>query len=402
MVSLRWNYYSWDFISDISKVIDPFKELLQLVILFVFFFGVVYVNLPRIYTEHPKGKFVVIAIASILALGLFYAKPYVNFFFESFAIIGFILIITVMFLMMFNLVRQFNADKSIAFTFSYSLIFVSFLILSPSLFDTLEKTIPSLVSILSILFILSFLFLIYKAFEYIFKGFKTDSKGWAGHLRHKTIHNVDRDYIRREINEEKEEEKEIKDKIIPLTNISSKDIDSIERGIRHISEAIKHRPLLSDNDKIHISNTLKKIGSFENHAKKSLDNLMMITLKWKKKDKSKINEMERRLSKTHEKYKKDLIKKEIDMEKQKLVIFDYLNNQYMTVYGFLENFDNWIGKSVKSIELNNSRDAYACIMIARQLLNNSIHALQNLFRYEKKAIEINKFEQQLLNKELKH
>ena len=149
----------------------PIGEWVVLILLCGLFIAIAGAILPKRLTEKRYGKAVTTFVGLILGIGLFMSKKLFNFNLESFGFLAIFLIIILMFLVTYGLLKmEFNKDMAVSI--SYCMIFLTFYIMSPSLFDTFAETLP----ILNGIFFLTFLYIVGKLFFNMVKGTGGDIK----------------------------------------------------------------------------------------------------------------------------------------------------------------------------------------------------------------------------------
>lgn len=153
----------------------PIGEWVVLILLCGLFIAIAGAILPKRLTEKRYGKAVTIFVGLILGIGLFMSKKLFNFNLESFGFLAVFLIIILMFLVTYGLLKmQFNKDMAVGI--AYCMIFLTFYIMSPSLFDTFAETLP----ILNGIFFLTFFYILGKL---IFNMVKETGEGVKDKIR---------------------------------------------------------------------------------------------------------------------------------------------------------------------------------------------------------------------------
>ena len=142
------------------------RPLLLLCGLFIAIAGAIF---PKCLSEKRYGKAVTIFVGLILGIGLF------NFNLESFRFLAVFLIIVLMFLVTYGFLKM-QFKKEIAVSITYCMIFLTFYIMSPSLFDTFVETLP----ILNGIFFLAFFYILGKL---IFNMVKETGEGVKDKIR---------------------------------------------------------------------------------------------------------------------------------------------------------------------------------------------------------------------------
>jgi len=149
----------------------PIGEWVVLILLCGLFIAIAGAILPKRLTEGRYGKAVTIIVGLILGIGLFMTRKLYNFNFESFGFLGIFVIIILMFLVTYGLLKM-HFNKDMAIGISYCMIFLTFYIMSPSLFDTFANTLP----ILNGIFFLTFFYITGKLVFNMLKGTGEDLK----------------------------------------------------------------------------------------------------------------------------------------------------------------------------------------------------------------------------------
>jgi len=179
----------------------PYGDWLLLIIFCGLFIAISGAVLPRHLTEKRYGKAVVTFTGLILGIGLFKAKDIYNFNLESFGFLAIWIIILIMGFVMYGLTKI-GLAKSTAVSVTYCVMFLSFFLLSPSLFDAIAEAFP----LVNLIFIVLFFYIIGKPLLSAF-GNKNPLK--AARQIAKTNFTSDQDV---EIDKEQEEDKaEVKD-----------------------------------------------------------------------------------------------------------------------------------------------------------------------------------------------
>ena len=148
------------------------RPLLLLCGLFIAIAGAI---LPKRLSEKRYGKAVTIFVGLILGIGLFRSKKLFNFNLESFRFLAVFLIFVLMFMVTYGFLKM-QFKKEIAVSITYCMIFLTFYIMSPSLFDTFVETLP----ILNGIFFLAFFYILGKL---IFNMVKETGEGVKDKIR---------------------------------------------------------------------------------------------------------------------------------------------------------------------------------------------------------------------------
>jgi hypothetical protein len=132
-------------------------EWVLIIILCGLFIAIAGAVLPKHLTEKRYGKALVTFIGLILGGGLYLAKDLYNFSLESFGFLAFGIVIIIAAAVTFGLTRI-GFSKSTSIGLSYCLVFMTFAMMQPSLFDSIARTLP----ILNLIFYLMFFFMLGK------------------------------------------------------------------------------------------------------------------------------------------------------------------------------------------------------------------------------------------------
>jgi len=167
----------------------PIGEWVVLILLCGLFIAIAGAVLPKRLTEGRYGKAVTIIVGLILGIGLFMTRKLYNFNLESFGFLAIFIIIILMFLVAYGLLKM-HFNKDMAIGISYCMIFLTFYIMSPSLFDTFAETLP----ILNGIFFFTFIYIIGK---FIYNMLKGTGEGLKDKIKstfmNKTEPKIDRD-----------------------------------------------------------------------------------------------------------------------------------------------------------------------------------------------------------------
>lgn len=153
----------------------PVGEWIVLILLCGLFIAIAGAILPKRLTEKRYGKAVTTFVGLILGIGLFMSKKLLNFNLESFGFLAIFIIIILMFLVTYGLLKmQFNKDMAIGIT--YCMIFLTFYVMTPSLFDAIADSLP----ILNGIFFLTFFYIIGKT---LFNAFRGTGEGFKDKIK---------------------------------------------------------------------------------------------------------------------------------------------------------------------------------------------------------------------------
>ncbi|MFC1813663.1 hypothetical protein ACFL03_13345 [Thermodesulfobacteriota bacterium] len=373
----------------------PVGEWVIVILLCALFIAIAGVTLPASLTEKRYGKALITIVGLILGVGLYMAKDLYNFNLESFGFLAIALIIIVAMFVTYGLIKK-GASKTVASAVTYCLMFLTFFLMTPSIFDSFAKSFP----LLNLFFFLAFFFVIGKLILTFFKHPK-DTYDSARDLSHANIEQPDAELIEREIDDEEKERKQVKHKTIRLTKRELREIDDISDNLKEIEKILKHSDAITEEAKNDIAQTLSKIGNMEADFVKGLNLLKQHVRYYRARDQNKIHELEKRLSQAKDDLKTHKIKKELHLEKKKLEIFEFINEHYDKIMKFLEDFDLQIQKAVIYIKENDPKGAVHPVQTARNGMNIIYHILKDFKKHEFYLLNLSKKEEKILKKEKK-
>jgi hypothetical protein len=254
----------------------PIGEWVVLILLCGLFIAIAGAILPKRLTEKRYGKAVTIFVGLILGIGLFMSKKLFNFNLESFGFLAIFLIIILMFLVTYGLLKmQFNKDMAVSIT--YCMIFLTFYIMSPSLFDTFAETLP----ILNGIFFLTFFYILGKL---VFNMVKGTGEGVKDKIKSTFI---DKDKAADQGSTAPEQEKTMK-RIGGTMKIKDATLKSMlklkGRYDSLITELNKLNGWMDDDQARAATKALKEIGRTKPIVKKGYDKLTETILKYKEVD----------------------------------------------------------------------------------------------------------------------
>ncbi len=129
----------------------PLGEWVVITLLCALFIAIAGAVLPKRLTEKRYGKALVICTGLLLGFGLYKAKDIYNFNLESFGFMSIWLIAVLLGMVAFGLFR-YGMKPDIAFALTYCVMFLSFSLIAPSLFDSIADSLPFLNSVFFICF----------------------------------------------------------------------------------------------------------------------------------------------------------------------------------------------------------------------------------------------------------
>jgi len=370
-----------------------YGEWVKIILFCGLFIAITGAVLPKRLTEKRYGKAVTVFTGLILGLGLYTAQNLYNFNFESFGFLAIWLIVIITAFVTFGLMRM-GMRKDIALSLTYCVMFLTFYLMTPSIYDSIAESLP----ILNLAFLLAFLYLAGTLFYKMFAHNKATLSS-AKELKHTEISQPDEPEINKEIQSEQIEEKNIKHKTLRLTKRELKSVEHIDHYLKEIISTLENSDNLTEDQKQHIANALLTIGKTKEDVERGLKLLKRHIERYKYSDRSKQNELRDRFKKAATKDKRKEIQKEWLLEKRKIDVYIFIDEQNAKILDFLKTFDSLIHKSVDLMSQNKPAAAVRVIQSARQHLTKIKDILVKLKRYEKYILKVSGKTQDLMKKE---
>jgi len=371
----------------------PVGDWIIIILLCGLFIAIAGAVLPKRLTENRAGKALTIFIGLILGIGLYMAKGIYNFNFESFGFLGIWLIVVLCGMVTFGLFK-FGMRPDIAFALTYCVIFLSFSLITPSLFDSIAESFP----FLNLIFFGTFFYLLgFILLKIFFRKKTVENESRA--LKQESIDPTDRPEIDREINTEKKEKNNLKRKTLKLTKQEINNIDDIDKLLNDIIIHLKKHRTLSRDDLQELSDIIRKISGKRNDFENGLLLLRKHTDAYTNGDYLMIQKLEERLGKTDDPYKKEKIIKEIKAAEHKKRIYDFMKHYESKIKKFLQSFEALLVHAINMIRHNNIPEALNHVKSAKNLLGTMSDTLKRLKHYEKELLAFTKQEEKILKKE---
>lgn len=374
----------------------PMAEWVQLILLCAIFIAVSGAVLPKRLTQNRYGKGLVVSLGLMLGVGLFLAKDIIKFNFESFGFLAAFIIILLTAFVTFGLARM-GMRKDIAVSLTYCIMFLSFSIITPTLFDTITEAFP----FLNLLMIGAFFYL---AGSMILKFFgRRKSIGQeAQSLTSADMPRQDEPEIEKEIKEEQREEWTLKANTIKLTTKEVIRIEDIERLLREIAELIQHKKQLSRDDTKAIATALRKIARRKDDLENGLRLLKGQADKYARNGGHLIRELEKRYHNTTDENQKKRITNELKLQKRKAELLDFVAANENKIIDFLRVFNSHLVNAVETLKQYNFSSTITYLKSAYHDLGTMKEILENLLKHEKFILSLSRKEEKTLKKEKKN
>ena len=297
------------------------------------------------------------------------------------------LIIVVAFMSMYGLSKFGFRNKRLAFALSYTIIYLTFAMVTPSLYDTFAESLPIINLLLTLLFILSIGYSFVAGFRAIVpKGSSTQDT------------RPERRELLEEEKEEREEIHDIKHHTLKLARSGTKTLDDIRHLLHKISGKLKD-PNLSGESLPFIANTLNQVAKLKDRFQQSLVQLRQYTQSFKQNDTQHLETLKQRYASDQMQNQKKEIRKEIDAEEKKLELIQFLARNDSTIMRRLMDFHNHLHYAVQFLKQYNRPEAANHVTAAYEQLGTIQRQLNQLISYEKKIKSLDKKERRLQRRE---
>lgn len=362
----------------------PYGDWLLLIIFCGLFIAVSGAVLPRHLTEKRYGKAVVVFTGLILGIGLFQAKDVYNFNLDSLGFLAIWIIILIMGFVMYGLTKI-GLAKSTAVSVTYCVMFLSFFLLSPSLFDAIAEAFP----LVNLIFIILFFYMIGKPLLGVL-GNRNPLK--AARKIEKTNFTSDQDVeIEKDETEDKVEIKDLKKKTIPGTKREIKSISEIEKCLKDIVHVIEEKGSnLTEEDKKQISSDLKQVNLNENILYKGMNYIKSHVDSYFRKHKKDIGEIEQRLNKATTPKQKHFLQDELHYQKTMINVLNYHNRYGAQYINFVRAFNSLISKATDKLIHSSPEQAFAYLKEAHQNAIKMQHIYEDQKKFEKLLLKFDK------------
>lgn len=371
----------------------PIGEWVIIILLCGLFIAVCGAVLPKRLIEKRYGKALVVFLGLILGVGLYMSKDMYNFNFESFGFVAIWIIIFLVGLVTFTLFRW-GMKIDTAFALTYCVMYLTFAMLTPSLYDSIADSFP----LMNLIFLIVFGYLGIRILMKIFSKNKTTENA-AFEFKHNNIPPVDQAEIDRELQTDKDEKKNLKKKTTKLTNIELYKIEDIEKLVSQIIITLKKNPSITEEEREDIYVLLNKIITKKKDFVYGLQILDRHIEKYERGDEKQINELNTRYVEAKDKKKKAEIRKELDFEKKKIQIFEFMKRDKNRLVEFLKFFDREMYNAVNALRQSNVPESINRLSMVKQQLGTIRKILKELTGYVSYLIKYSKKEEKILKKE---
>lgn len=379
-----------DFLAENSEWF-PWVRLILYCALFI---TLVMAFFPKSLKDHNDRKRISIVLGLILGIGLFTAEKVLKFSFASFAFMSIWMIIFLVGLVAFGIFRSGMKNPFDAFALTYVLMYLSFVTVQDTLFDAIAGSITWINGVLFV----CFLYLLVRVIIKIFSRKKTTERA-AFEFRHDNIPPADQAEIERELELDKEEKKNLKKRTNKLTNIELDKIEDIEKSVNQLILTLKKNPSITEEERKDIYELLNRIAAKKKDFEYGLQILDRHIEKYERGDEQQIHEISVRLAEAKDKKKKAEIKKELDFEKRKIEIFEFMKRDKVRLSGFLSFFEKEMYNAVEYLKQSNVPESINRLSMVKQQLGTMRDVLKDLTGFVSYLIKYSKKEEKILKKE---
>jgi len=324
--------------------IDP-RELLSgtwgewvlIILLCGLFIAVVGAVLPKHLSEKRYGKALTVCLGLVLGGGLYLAKDLYNFSLESFGFLAFGIIIILAAAVTFGLTRI-GFSKSTAIGLSYCLVFLTFAMMQPSIFDSIAETLP----ILNLVFYLLFFFMIGKLIMGMVKHDKSafDALRKIKDIKLNRLPKETEKEIESEVATDKKEDKLIKKQTLKLTKREINTVDDMNNDLQEMQRLIKTKGNNIDKDEVaQLRYKLRRLAREEEVLRQGIQLIPRQLNLYKLRHTKQLEFVRNRLHETKDTEQKKNIYKELDSHKKALTIIETLKTRNQRAIDVKREFD---------------------------------------------------------------
>jgi hypothetical protein len=371
-----------------SQLLSEYSEWIYFTLLLVFFLSVAGIALRK-HFDKPYVKPLIISVSLMITIGSFKFRNSLTTIFESWGILGTVLLIIIGAAIPFGLSRNFGLSAAKSFFIAYILFYILSWLQFPQIYYFLADKNLGLVNLgLLVLFLVAIIILV---------KFVKWSPKMSTNLNNSGTYDSE---IGNEIGMQGVEKSMIKKQAEKITKIEIRTVDDIVRFLEQINQVIEnHRNNLPLEERNKISNILKEIVKKEQIFKKALLNLNKLFKRIRVFDVNQIEKQKERMANVDEKERK-IIKEEMIGEEEKLKI-------EKAILGFEEKLNHDVGSFNTNLGLAIDHlkaspypyDVTPYLSKARLVLKEISEILKEIQILEEKLVNLSETEKRLLKKE---
>jgi hypothetical protein len=371
-----------------SDIMSQYSEWIYFTLILIFFISIAGLTLRK-HFDRPYVKPLIISVGLMMTAGVFMMREKVAMIFQGWGILGTLLLVFIAATIPYGLCRGFGMQANRAFYVVYALFYILSWAKFPDAYYYLGDHNMGLVNLgLLILFVVAIYKIVtmWKSKTDLSRSLNIDSPAKKEIVQEMDMQGVERKALEREENK--------------ATKFEIKTIKDIEESLVEMIRIIQtSNANLNSQDRVRISETLKKISSKEDIFLKTIQNLKQLLQRLRVLDAKQIQEMKNRLARSNGK-EKEALEKEIFMEVEKIKIEQNVIALEQKLEQGMSYFNNLLRQAVQV--LNSTAypaDAIQHLSQARMGLKDTFSIIDEMRRFEDKLIQLTKNEKRLLKDE---
>jgi hypothetical protein len=371
-----------------SQFLSHYSEWIYFTLLLVFFLSVAGIALRK-HFDKPYVKPLIISVSLMITIGLFKFRNSLTTIFESWGILGTVLLIIIGAAIPFGLSRSFGLSAAKSFFIAYVLFYILSWLQFPQIYYFLAEKNLGLVNLgLLVLFLVAIIRLV---------KFGKWAPKMSTNLNNTSTYDSE---IGNEIGMQGVEKSMIKKQAERITKIEIRTIDDIVQFLEQINQVIeKHRNNLPLEERHKISNILKEIVKKEQIFKKALLNLHKLFKRISVFDVNQFEKQKKRMANVDEKERK-IIKEEMIGEEEKLKIEKTIFGFEEKLNRYVDSFNKYLGAAIDHLRASPyPYDVKPYLSKARLVLKEISEMLKEIKTLEEKLVSLSVAEEKLLKKE---
>jgi hypothetical protein len=371
-----------------SQFLSQYSEWIYFTLLLVFFLSVAGIALRK-HFDKPYVKPLIISVSLMITIGLFKFRNSLTTIFESWGILGTVLLIIIGAAIPFGLSRSFGLSAAKSFFIAYVLFYILSWLQFPQIYYFLAEKNLGLVNLgLLVLFLVAIIRLV---------KFGKWAPKMSTNLNNTSTYDSE---IGNEIGMQGVEKSMIKKQAERITKIEIRTIDDIVQFLEQINQVIeKHRNNLPLEERDKISNILKEIVKKEQLFKKALLNLHKVFKRISVFDVNQIEKQKKRMAGVDEKERR-ILKAEIVGEEEKLKIEKAIFGFEEKLNRYVDSFNKYLGTAMDHLRASpHPYDVKPYLSKAQLVLKEISEMLKEIKTLGEQLVGLSKTEERLLKKE---
>jgi hypothetical protein len=378
----------------------PYGDWIIWTTLTIAFIAIVGAAAPKHFTEGKFGRAFVVAFGLILTIGLKLAEEHYHFSIESFAFIALAFLVIILSIMTFSLAK-FGLRKDVAAPLTYAIMYGSFFFVAPSLFDAFARGFPPVNGLGMLLFIGCLVYLFGTFLALFLKKKPVHLAQAINGLKHADTDRGQQQKIDEEIAQEAQEERAIEQQTLPLTKRELNTLDDVERQFEALADYLRHTTQITHETKPKILQALFALNQRIMLFRKSLDVLRRHITSYRNFDAGIIHELEERLRYADNPKDMKAVRRELEIERSKIRVFDFLAEHEQKLVNFLGLFETDLGQAVERIKSHHQEAALEHLRRAHGRLGTMKSELKTLEELEETVAGKTRKAEKLLKRDKK-